>query len=304
VTISQQVKTYNEEVPLYLHNRPKDFVLHCLKRIANAEEISEIPQEKECGQFSVNGHVTTLGNDREMPSCDCSDWKNSHLPCKHMWKIMNTIGKWDSLSVLLRESPFLTVDAQCIESGLIDNRTHEVNTPFSGQQVTMMVNDDCPSASDVAVDCREILQEIATCTYSDLSLTNLQELRQSLQSALETLRKAMPTQHGLSLLSSRKRRCGRSRYSNARDTEDGKLHPRKEFLMPKKLFRGLVDNIERSLVNGDNEVIKMPSELQGERERQNNGGACCASEPSSYNEQQKKNAFCQFTLLHIYTEYV
>jgi hypothetical protein len=143
------------------------------------------------------------------------------------------IGKWDSLSHLLHESPFLTFDEQCIEAGLIDNRNHEVNTTFSGQRVTMVVNDDYPSASDVAVDCREILQEIATCTYSDVSLTNLQELRQSLQRALETLRKAMPTQHGLSLLPSRKRR---SRYSNARDTEDGKSHPRKQFLMPKKLF--------------------------------------------------------------------
>jgi hypothetical protein len=53
--------------------------------------------------------------------------------------------------------------------------------------------------------------------------------------------------------------------------------------MPKKRFRGIVDNIEASLVNGDNEVTKTPSELQGEGEGQNNGGACCASEPLSYN---------------------
>jgi hypothetical protein len=52
----------------------------------------------------------------------------------------------------------------------------------------------------------------------------------------------------------------------------------------------------------------MRSELQGEREEQNNGGTCCASEPSSYNDptinnEEQNKRFCQFTLLYTYAEY-
>ena len=53
-----------------------------------------------------------LPNDNGFPSCECADWKNNMLPCKHMFAIFGKIDglDWNSFSVNYRNSPYFCLD--------------------------------------------------------------------------------------------------------------------------------------------------------------------------------------------------
>jgi len=42
--------------------------------------------------------------------------------CKHVFKIITTVGTWNTLSALVRQSQFLNVDDKCIDLKLIDKK--------------------------------------------------------------------------------------------------------------------------------------------------------------------------------------
>lgn len=109
---------YNKSVPIYLRDRPPQFVKHCLKsRYAateyNTSDISAVNFQK--GEF----HIRSLANPRERhlvnlskPECSCKAWKKTHYPCKHFFAIFSANLEWsfDSLPDHYRNSVFITLD--------------------------------------------------------------------------------------------------------------------------------------------------------------------------------------------------
>lgn len=94
IKASSYYNRYNESLPPFLHNRPKEFVDHCRKRLVTADEVQDKIVAGE-GIFTVQSstdpyttYVVTLGTDTEIPSCQCHDWMHSHWPCKHMLAIV------------------------------------------------------------------------------------------------------------------------------------------------------------------------------------------------------------------------
>lgn len=187
-----------------MHNRPKAFVEHCLHRLVNAEDV-DTPKQMSEGMYNISGYITKLGNATEMPSCDCIDWKSHHWPCKHIFKAIS-VCSWDALSVLIRQSQYLTIDNYCVDKNLIDVSQCTVPATHCDEMSLSNIGEEITTVGDVACECRELLQEITTCTYSDLTVDCLQMLRDSLSATLKTLRSQLPSEHGLAFLPQKRKR--------------------------------------------------------------------------------------------------
>ena len=84
-------RSYKTFVPSYLHDRPRDVILHCLDRKGSSckfsdNDVDEL--ENKIGEFQVHGktrvHTVDLGQASGMPTCTCLDWIKHHIPCKHV----------------------------------------------------------------------------------------------------------------------------------------------------------------------------------------------------------------------------
>ena len=72
------------------------------------------------GLFSTLSHkygyneryMKNFGDEDNVPSCTCWDWKPSTYPCKYFFAIFQKFPawQWNALSPLYSKSPFLTLD--------------------------------------------------------------------------------------------------------------------------------------------------------------------------------------------------
>lgn len=105
-------------MPEYLHNRPRDFVKTCLKRMLAGFHYAQNDIKKlSSGKFQVKSEESTewymvdMGDNNRYPSCDCISFKNTFLPCKHMFAIFTlTSATWESLSSKYRDCPYFNLD--------------------------------------------------------------------------------------------------------------------------------------------------------------------------------------------------
>ena len=86
-------RKYSEDLPKFLHNRPRLFIDHCTKRLSSAmsipvSNICSLPDKKFTVINEDKGISYMLDLSSSLPKCSCPDWKKSHLPCKHMLCIL------------------------------------------------------------------------------------------------------------------------------------------------------------------------------------------------------------------------
>ena len=120
-----QYRSYNKGIPSYLHDRPREFVLHCLERrkIALGSDLSGITCQGK-GLFSVVSFANNLsecykvyfGNENEMPKCSCYDLCKTGYLCKHFFAVFEIFPSWsfNALSPIYINSPFLNLDKTVI----------------------------------------------------------------------------------------------------------------------------------------------------------------------------------------------
>ena len=118
-------RSYNKGIPSYLHDRPREFVLHCLERrkIALGSDLSGITCQGK-GLFSVVSFTNNLsecykayfGNEHEMPKCSCYHWCKTGYLCKHFFAVFEKFPSWsfNALSPIYIISPFLNLDKTVI----------------------------------------------------------------------------------------------------------------------------------------------------------------------------------------------
>lgn len=87
---SEEYRSYNENVPEFLKNRPASTIKLCLLNMQRAEEIEEKdvnPVYLKQGVFQVKGAGlwcnVQFGSDTSPPSCSCQAFTKTHIPCKH-----------------------------------------------------------------------------------------------------------------------------------------------------------------------------------------------------------------------------
>ena len=123
-----QYRSYKSHIPDYLHDRPKNVIVHCLQRRSKALKYTEEDVgvlDKEDGVFKVKGskgktHTVKIGvkTEDEMPCCTCADWQQWHIPCKHMFAVFNTQDgwTWNSFSPNYLNSPYLSCDSLSLKN--------------------------------------------------------------------------------------------------------------------------------------------------------------------------------------------
>ena len=125
---SSQYKMYNTRIPSYLHDRPRNVVKACMiryesARYCNSDDISEVAPGTFCVPSESDGAVeysVSVGNDTAYPSCECTDFNSTYLPCKHMFALFrNGKAQWHSLSPLYRENPYLKLDESVLSEGVL-----------------------------------------------------------------------------------------------------------------------------------------------------------------------------------------
>ena len=120
-------RTYNDFVPDYLRDRPRNIILHCLDRMARSHKLTAsniIDNDQEKGIFEImksSGakYRVSFGNDNpdSMPSCTCQDWTNWHIPCKHFFAIFKhrSAWQWSNLPPSYLHSPYLSTDVEALK---------------------------------------------------------------------------------------------------------------------------------------------------------------------------------------------
>lgn len=117
VAAPDQHKQYDASVPKFLHNRPKTVVQHCMRRWFDAENSTlEDVDQVSSSQFLVKSlsdfktalcYEVCFENDSGMPSCQCLDWINNHLPCKHFMAVFHHL-----IPETDKNNPYICLDVE------------------------------------------------------------------------------------------------------------------------------------------------------------------------------------------------
>jgi len=217
---SDSYKQYNEDIPDYLHNRPKKIVQHCMKRLAASREVDCTTIHKHEGGFSVKSscgsqeYNVKLCNEHQFPKCTCEDFKIHFLPCKHMFAIFNKYPEvsWDSFPEWYRNSVFMTLDEsiviECKEPTSLYDANLKLNTsahhiplpPGVEEKIEVLT---CTASSDqagkkkVVDNIATLLKEIRSVSFDMSSLSDLKTAETGLQSILSEMRKCCKVDSGL-----------------------------------------------------------------------------------------------------------
>lgn len=210
---SGQYCQYNQNLPLFLQERPQKFTKHCIERLtsANAIEIKDITKDEfSQNTYNVNSATTKgechriyLGDEDSIPSCSCIDWKKNLLPCKHMLAVITKINSvtWDSVSKKYRDSPFLKLDNEIIAPCELKSRSQSaVNTQINAN--IALINDipkKAYSSRTKASRCRELLTQVKSATFLVDNADVLDTLEKNLERMVQMLHGHEPKEDSLSL---------------------------------------------------------------------------------------------------------
>ena len=189
---------YNSRIPTYLHNRPPQFVKHCLdSRFAAGEfteaDISSVNFQK--GQFSVKSAANV--NKKELvdfsyPSCTCTSWKKSNYPCKHFFAVFARYSQWrfESLPHQYRSSVFISIDLDHLIINKHDSNAQNCGIP-KGTAKSSSSSDGRPrlanASGDESMDCEQA--EAESVEKSVIELPNNSPNGTTTTSTVEKMRK-------------------------------------------------------------------------------------------------------------------
>ncbi|XP_071503708.1 uncharacterized protein [Diadema antillarum] len=155
---------YNESLPPYLMDRPRDMVTHIGARYPVSQHLIDNVVQLENGSFTVLGGksssqhiVVDLGNEAVHPSCNCPDWLQHRLPCRHFLAVFHHFVKenpWEQLSSLYTRNPIFSLDLECIAQH-VSSQSADVSRNFRTSEV-----------DPVCADAKEGVQQITLAVNS------------------------------------------------------------------------------------------------------------------------------------------
>lgn len=196
-------KPYTETIPEFLHNRPKGFVEHCLKRL---KSISDQGITETATGFAVrssdSNEIYSLDLKSDIPSCSCEDYQISHWPCKHMLSVLVYIPGygWESLPPTYTSLPCFSLDKEIIG----ESETTDVPEISQSAESVTLTASQSSTEDQLRKRCFEVLKNLETGLYGVTDLKALQTVEGKLEEADEILHSAFPKRCGLPLR--RKRR--------------------------------------------------------------------------------------------------
>jgi len=215
VQYSDEYRQYNTDLPEFLRNRPRDFVLHVSSRWTSATTYSSKKvKELDTGRFVVDSeerrhvkYLVRLGDNRDMPHCQCYDWSKYHWPCKHILAVFqNSEYTWDSLSPLYRDSPFFTLDTELMSATptydrVVDDSAAPHADAVADDAVSAGSQDGQPaiSLSATLARCREILRSLTDASFICNDQKGAEGFLRDLEHTQKQLATFLPNDGGLFL---------------------------------------------------------------------------------------------------------
>ena len=214
-------RPYSNDVPVYLHDKPKPVIDTARHKISLAEEIpaSDVKTTGSNGEFRVKSqdadkrwYLISFGNEIDKPFCECLSWLCNHFPCKHFFCHIQALSEcgWEKLPKHYRNSQLLTLDEAIVgnstkpvaepldlpESMSVSDNIHEESTlPYHVEYMKLSQKKGSPKA--VGSACREILSEIKQITFLIDDIRELETLKADLQDIHQRMKKVVPSDNGL-----------------------------------------------------------------------------------------------------------
>jgi len=235
VQYSDAYRQYSPDLPAFLRNRPRDFVLHVCSRWTSATSYSRhnvttvdtvrfvVDSEERDRKYDV-----FFGDDSEMPHCQCYDWSKYHWPCKHMLAVIqHTDSTWETLCPAYRDSPFFTLDTDLL-SATYDKAVVNSTTTSVSENTENSITEDGNVSSPLSTSarCREVLRVLTEATYICSDPVGLHNLHTHLQKATKELQAFLPQDSGLVLCDLPKRTGNKKKVrvrTERKDDADGQL---------------------------------------------------------------------------------
>ena len=218
IRCTSSYRGYDERVPKYLHNRPKDVVEHIMSRINSDIKASDIKRQTPT-LFMVQGsekkYQVWLGSDNQLPTCQCMDFKRRKLPCKHICAVVQQpdVG-WESIGSSFDNYPLFSLDNMVVntpptaESNLTTSTRSKVEDQPSmeaednGKTFTSSpVVQDLPyrRKSNIRRKCIQSLKSLQDELYILTDKNVLSKTLTMLNNIISYARDNHPTENGLSL---------------------------------------------------------------------------------------------------------
>ena len=93
--MSQTYRRYNDIVPDYLRERPRQVIIHRKSSSKKYTEDDILTKDLKMGKFTIQGsgkvHTIDFGVATGKPTCTCPDWLQWQIPCKHFFSIFRLV---------------------------------------------------------------------------------------------------------------------------------------------------------------------------------------------------------------------
>ena len=224
---SSAYRSYNKELPAWLHDRPRELVQHIIDRNTKAASVI-----KDCNIDNLGGGLSTInsfstenskylvsfGNEDEgrMPNCQCQDWERSHRLCKHFLAIFQQYPEWNwnSLPSTYKDSPYFNLDPQFVYKEHENQMSENILIPKLTETVKMhdtITTDTKINDEETAKRMRGKLKDLINYTYL-CSGPEMKEAEAHLDIALSLMKNCAPTNEGLILEPTKKTQKKITRY--------------------------------------------------------------------------------------------
>ncbi|XP_053396962.1 uncharacterized protein LOC123544416 isoform X2 [Mercenaria mercenaria] len=140
----------------------------------------------------------TLGSEDRFPCCECSDWDEHHMPCKHMFAAMKRNGEidWEQISPLYMNSAYCTIDDLACATNKIptDDNTGPTDLEDEYENVSNIPADDGTDLTDVQDEtdsvnvnkveneqriARDVIKKLTSMTYDITDTLTLRKIQNS-----------------------------------------------------------------------------------------------------------------------------
>ena len=217
LSIAQDPKSTTSELPDFLIDRPRKLIKHLKDRITKSKEVQVDAisvKNLDKGEFLIkSSHLTDtayrlhFGSNEAMPHCDCPDWAQTLLPCKHFVAVMRGFKEWTwaKFPEEYKSLPYLTLDRPVLfnSSEMGADEPDTLDESQSANQISHFF--DLPAKltfRSKAASCRELLKEIKSLTYTTYDEEALSDLYDTLNEAYSKLKLAAVDDNGLLLKNS------------------------------------------------------------------------------------------------------